>query len=101
MSEQSKPWRWVQGDDNDPAERWILVEGDGPLPGPRVVLECGQVDAADQDAILAARELIGACERLLAVCRGLGFTPGDEPGFKNRAYDDGISLVARAKGGSS
>lgn len=47
----SESWRWVQGDDKDPAEAWLLVAGPGPLPGPRVILRCGNIDAEDMDGI--------------------------------------------------
>lgn len=55
-------WRWVPGDDNDPAQTWHLVEGDGPLPGPRTVLTCGRVDAADQDLIAAVPRMLNQLE---------------------------------------
>jgi hypothetical protein len=64
MPDDTKTWRWVQGDDNDPAERWLLVEGDGPLPGPRVILECGNIDAEDMARIAALPRLHAACRRL-------------------------------------
>ena len=62
----SESWRWVQGDEEDPGQVWHLVAGEGPLPGPRVILECGNIDAEDMDLIAQAPKLERSCRSLTA-----------------------------------
>lgn len=61
----SEEWRWVTSEDGLRRE---LVAGPEPLPVPRVVLACGDIDAEDMDGIgllpQMYRELVAAQEYL-------------------------------------
>lgn len=60
----SEDWRWIRVPvDDDPDNcRHQLVAGEGPLPGPRMVLECGNIDAEDMDGIRALPAMWRALE---------------------------------------
>lgn len=85
-------WRWI--DDEDGTH--TLVEGEGPLPGPRVVLKCGNIDSEDQDRIAAAPDLYAACEQFIKV-----FDSVDGPTEVeiNEAAGMACAALAKAKGG--
>lgn len=64
----SRRWRWVDSPvrGNPDNVRNILVVGDGLLPGPEVILECGNIDATYKDRIAAVPELMEKLGALLS-----------------------------------
>lgn len=90
----AESWRWIDRGDG----RHMLVEGKELLPVARVVLECGDVDAADQDLIVAAPGMLALLERVDGIfvdfyADGAEFTGPDEELWRSVR-----GLIARARG---
>lgn len=86
----AESWRWIDGEDG----RHMLVEGAELLPVSRVVLECGNVDAADQDRIAAVPQLIAACEKFQQLDENMHVTEADWSGFRREL----AAALAKARG---